>query len=317
MLPGASNLITSIDELPHLPPGFQYPPKGARIFESLLDSRSPLIQFRDAITRLYQAFSAIQTVAKREALVLAIEAAVPLLISTFVAYEAFDFQAYESSSTGTTYSSSSTTSSSSSTSSSAKETPTEWLLSTKHGTTLAEYKSLIQSLPDAGTGSQIVYPNLKFQGYVSHGSFLLGLFANFLLCWKVTMMNVTMAKITSQNPIVDFVGQNTRMTEQPDPEEYPSSNDINSNESVDITANLRRNQNHGRDLPAPDTLVVQQPSFEHQKVISQSPADVISGGPLKNYLYDPSERDSVTLYIFDRGFYLDHVVGSFFFHYDS
>jgi hypothetical protein len=43
----------------------------------------------------------------------------------------------------------------------------EWLVATVIGTTLVQYKSLIQSLPDGGTGTQIVFNNVDFQGYVT------------------------------------------------------------------------------------------------------------------------------------------------------
>ncbi len=92
--------------------------------------------------------------AHRRALILAIKGG-PALIAIYTAFLAFNFRGEESTSLTST-----------STTSSLQEFPTEWLIGTKAGTPLLAYKALILSLPDGGTGSQIVYPNLNFQGYV-------------------------------------------------------------------------------------------------------------------------------------------------------
>src|SRR6266536_4045747 len=127
-------------------------------------------------------------------------------------------------------------------------------------------------------------------------------------------MNFTIARLVSLLPIVEFVWIN-------DPLDAPDNDFTNSKLEVEenayggwnLTADLYDSSNFKRALPVPTNLVVQDPSPDHLKVISQSPADAQnffdSPNFLRKYIYDPSQRDQSTLYILDKGFRLDHQVG--------
>lgn len=114
-------------------------------------------------------------------------------------------------------------------------------------------------------------------------------------------MDMKEAAATNLLPIVDFVWINNLMDA---PESY-ISNIRGEGELYDLAENSTL---HKRILPAPTEIVRQSGSFDHLKLMSQSPADV-AAGQLRDYSYDPSvARDEVTLYILDRGFNINHRV---------
>lgn len=239
-----------------------------------------------AINNLLRLFKINQTFTNRQTLIKGIKGVVGLL-GVLLAYEAFNFGDSGSPTTTTT----TTSTSSTSTTSSEIDLPTQWLIGTKSGTSLLAYKALILSLPDGGTGDQITFPNLDFQGYV-------------------TEMNQTVASLVNLLPIVSFVWVND-LLDAPDTF-APSEDEAEILEKQNVTPFDERELKFKRDLPIPTSLIVQEGSPDHLKIISQSPIDAHnfpdSPNFLKDYIYDPSTRDMSTLYILDRGFRLDHLV---------
>lgn len=141
-----------------------YPPEGFRKFDDLRKTRNPSFDLEAAINKLLRLFRVNQTYAQRQALIKAIENAKYLILPALIAYLAWVFS--DESTSMTSISTSTSSSSSSSTTSSEMYKPTEWLVSTKAGTSLTAFKLMILALPDHGTGDQITFPNLDYQGYV-------------------------------------------------------------------------------------------------------------------------------------------------------
>jgi hypothetical protein len=56
---------------------------------------------------------------------------------------------------------------SSTTTSSSSNEPTAYVITTQNNTPLPDFKDLISSLPDSGTGEQIVFPMLTSQAYLT------------------------------------------------------------------------------------------------------------------------------------------------------
>ncbi|RDL38904.1 uncharacterized protein BP5553_03244 [Venustampulla echinocandica] len=168
----------------------------------------------------------------------------------------------------------SATSSSSSSSSSATETPKEYCIVTRRGTTIPQYEAFIKSLPDAAEGRRIVYPNLDSQVYT-------------------TVLNSSEVKIVRKNPIVFGAAINTSGAEEADdgygviPRPKPSAIQERGTET-----------NRVRVPESPDhlRLISQGPKNAHDRESRTIPFE-----PLPDYVLSPKAGEGMTIYVIDSG----------------
>lgn len=171
---------------------------------------------------------------------------------------------YPNSSTATQSSSSSSTSSST-----AAATPTRYVVTTYEGTSLSAFRAMTNSLPDEGTGTEIVFGNLNWQSYV-------------------TKMNSTVAARVEAYTIVEFVVPDVDL------------DDTDFSMSMDYDA-----PSHLLKRAGSQTLVRAPNSKHHQKVISPGGFSNYAG-TLNDYLYDPIAGAGSTIYVIDTGIQLGH-----------
>jgi hypothetical protein len=158
--------------------------------------------------------------------------------------------------------------------------PVDFFLTTVTGTPEKAFQAFIKELPDEGTGTQIVYDNIPWQGYV-------------------TQMTIFEALTWQFNPILNIL-----ILDLPQPQLVDDGNDATTDPPN--TKNKKRQQEGsdttGNQKRQAETPVMQPPPCPTQlERISQSPQDV-QNGVLNTYTYDGIDGLGINLYILDTGF---------------
>lgn len=141
---------------------------------------------------------------------------------------------------------------------------------TKPGTSSSDFQNLIQGLPDEGTGVQITYPNLDWQGYV-------------------TKLNDTFAATVGQMSIIEATTLDA-------PEAETGVVDKRGLESLlahDYAAMPVRRQVNAGPPPPTNNLVRQTGSQQALKVLSQGRANNLAG-TLEDVSRGPDETYPIT-----------------------
>ncbi|KAL8810813.1 MAG: hypothetical protein Q9200_002281 [Gallowayella weberi] len=157
--------------------------------------------------------------------------------------------------------------------------PREWILNTVPGTSVKDFRDFIQTLPDRGSGRQMVYSHLDYQNYV-------------------TRMTREEAMIVSQTRIVDMLSLNDRVK--------VGLSFLNDEMAKNLSKALTER--------ADDRIVVKETRYQqkYQAVlshprnlrISDIPPDRETG--YYNYAHDETEGRGSFVYVFDGGFKWDH-----------
>lgn len=167
-------------------------------------------------------------------------------------------------------------SSSSNTTSTSSTIPTPYFLATVEGTSLSEFNRLIKSLPDEGSGVQLIYNGVSSQGYI-------------------TDLDDVKAAWVALLPEVDFILPN-RLT----------------NMELNAVIPSKKTQ-HRRALPAPpsnniDFQVLPYPSPNHLRLVAEGPLYIDPFNRLERYLYDPIAGSGSTIYVLDTGVFAQSLV---------
>ena len=179
-------------------------------------------------------------------------------------------------------SSSSRSPSSSTSSSKPSETAVLYCIETVRGTTHGEYENFINSLPDAGKGIRIDYPNIDNQVYG-------------------TYLTAEQAKELEKNPIVGLITPNSVGED---------NSDFYNEENSVIPRSL--NARAGPDPPL--NLAQQVASPQHLNLISQGPKNAAarrSTTPppvIPDYVLSPKAGEGVTIFVIDTGLNPNHPV---------
>lgn len=152
------------------------------------------------------------------------------------------------------------------------DTPLPWLLNTRSGTSLGAFKSFIQSLPDKGSGRQIVYETLSTQ-------------------WYVTSMTLEEAMIVHQFPIVDQMVPNTPLDYEVNEAKGAAARPLRPRDGPTVVAAPREVPWHLKWLSARRTRDVVARNLDNDK-----------------YIYEENAGQGSYVYLFDAKVDWDHIV---------
>jgi hypothetical protein len=151
--------------------------------------------------------------------------------------------------------------------------PEEWYLEVIEGTTLKTFQEWIKTLPDRGSGAQLVYDNIP----LSHG--------------YVTIMKKEEAAVVALDPLCFVIVSNRPVG----PDVLGGTNNTTPGEPGVVPKDLERRAityNVQRRINSPN----------HLKLISQQPFSLERPvPPLLDYLYDPSLGAGSTVIVIDTG----------------
>ncbi|KAK4694278.1 hypothetical protein P7C71_g3279, partial [Lecanoromycetidae sp. Uapishka_2] len=154
--------------------------------------------------------------------------------------------------------------------STSSATSNEFLILTNQGTSMSAFKLLTQSL-DGGQGTEIAYPHVSFQGYV-------------------TNLTEEDAARTQKNPIVNAVVVNE-----------PLDDDTNMG-VVRTHQNVPRAQISSLPNSADDLKLISQSQADNIGVNGHSPQ---YPPPMADYTFDTSLGQGSSIYVIDNGFFKD------------
>lgn len=152
--------------------------------------------------------------------------------------------------------------------------PQEWLINTVPRTSVKDFQAFIKTLPDRGSGKQLIWDTIDVQGYVT----------------KMTRLE---AQITNLDPIVDIIISN-------DPIQFIPAFVNNTSPS-----GLRQRDDNVKIVGEDDELRYQYllctPKDQNIDELSDNEEDWI-------YVHEESAGDGTFVYVFDAGFRFSHDV---------
>ncbi|KAL8964454.1 MAG: hypothetical protein Q9197_006920, partial [Variospora fuerteventurae] len=158
-------------------------------------------------------------------------------------------------------------------------TPTSWIFNTVPGTSIAAFKSFIQTLPDRGVGEQIIFGRDISHAYVG--------------TWTLNE-----ARIIAQDPIVDMMSSNERMV--------GNLQGFQSNDTAAVSESMLSRR-------APNLRIAYENPREtqrYQKMISYPKnrrfSDLSDADPIWAYASEVSGGAGSWIYSFDNGFDFEH-----------
>ena len=182
------------------------------------------------------------------------------------------------------------TASASSSASSSSDTaePTKWILNTVPDTSLEAFDKFIQTLPDRGQGSRIVFPHLRDQAYIG-------------------LMTRAQAVEINKNPIVDQLSEATAVYSFDD-----AGSDLYAQYNNDSIINPGHHKVSSR-APNYEFLVDEFPA-RHLQLISYPKNMKFLGQPYvaaAKYAREKSDGEGTFVYVVDTGIDFEHEVSHF------